>query len=384
MNNKLIYFDNAATGYPKPHSVRREAMRAFEECGGNPGRSGHILSANAAKAVFECREKVCSLINYDRPERVIFTLNATHALNIAIKGLAEPKSGIVISSLEHNSVYRPVYALCDKNKDMHFDIFDASQKSDEAVAENFRKAIRADTKVAVITVASNICGRILPVKEISEICRQNGIKLILDASQAMGEIPFDFSEIKPSVLCSAGHKGLYGPCGTGFAVFSEDINPEPIIEGGNGLVSELPTMGEELPEKLEAGTVNTPGILGLGAGIDFVRSLGVESIRKKCSQICDFLTAELKSCGAIIYGDYENKTPIILFNIPGMSPSALSSRLDTAGICTRSGIHCSPLGHKALKTGSDGAVRVSLGYANTQREAEMFISEMRKIIRNGI
>ena len=382
MNKKLIYFDNAATGYPKPESVRRAAFCAFEECGGNPGRSGHILSANASKAVFECREAVCGLLNFGSPERVVFTLNATHALNIAIKGLAEKKSHIIISNLEHNSVYRPVYAFCaDKGNEAEFSVFDAYDGSDKNVVENFRREIRSNTKTAVITAASNICGRLLPIKEIGRICRKKGIKLIVDASQALGETEFDMQKLNADVVCSAGHKGLYGPTGTGFAVFSGNIEPEAVFQGGNGLVSESPEMGSVLPEMLEAGTVNTFGICGLCAGIKFISDMGTDYIRGKTGEIERYISDGLEECGAVLYGKCQNKTPIILFNIPNFSPSAVSSYLDDRLICTRSGIHCCPLGHKALGTGEEGAVRVSLGYANTMGEASTFLKEIQKLIK---
>lgn len=385
MNNRLIYFDNAATGYPKPECVRKAAFCAFEECGGNPGRSGHILSANASKAVFKCREAVCDLINYNHPENVVFTLNATHALNIAIKGLAKKKSHIIISNFEHNSVYRPVYSLCnDKEYETEFSTFDASSLSDSDVIESFKREIRDNTDMAVVTVASNICGRILPVKEIAEICRAGGIKLILDASQALGETEFDFSKIKADVVCSAGHKGLYGPTGTGFAVFAEGIIPRTIIQGGNGLVSDLPDMGNELPEMLEAGTVNTFGICGLCEGIKYVKGLDINCIKQKNTELERYISEGLKDIGAIVYSEYINKTPIVLFNIPGISPGKVSSLLDESGICTRSGVHCSVLAHKALKTGKEGAVRVSLGIWNTPEECKSFLKTIKVVSRERI
>ncbi|MBR3994770.1 MAG: aminotransferase class V-fold PLP-dependent enzyme [Clostridia bacterium] len=379
MYNNLIYFDNAATGFPKPENVRKAAFRAFEECGGNPGRSGHILSANASKAVYECREEVARFLNFNHPERVVFTLNATHALNFSIKGLAKKNSHIIISDLEHNSVYRPVYNLCEnKENNMEFSTFKASSFSDKSVINSFNKSLRPNTKMAVITAASNICGRILPLKEISKICKDRGITLIVDASQLLGEAEFDFEEVKPDVLCSAGHKGLYGPTGTGFAVFSLEVNPKAIIQGGNGLVSELAQMGDELPEMLEAGTLNTVGICGLTEGIRFIKNYGMEKIIENCSEIEQYISNSLHSFGAKVYSDYNKKTPIILFNIPGVSSDIVSSYLNDNGICTRSGIHCASLAHKALNTGENGAVRISLGYTNTLYQAKKFI----KVLKN--
>ena len=382
MYNKLIYFDNAATGFPKPECVRKAAFRAFEECGGNPGRSGHILSANASKAVYECREEVSKLLNFNYPERVVFTMNATQALNIAIKGLAERNSHIIISDLEHNSVYRPVYSLStDNDLNIEFSTFKASLFSDKAVINSFKQSIRPNTKMAVVTAASNICGRILPLKEISRMCKEKGIILIVDASQYLGEEEFDYEIIKPDVLCCAGHKGLYGPTGTGFAVFSPDITPRPIIHGGNGLVSELASMGDDLPEMLEAGTLNMVGICGLTEGIRFVRNYGIDKIKSNCSDIERYVSGCLSELGATIYSEYNRKTPVILFNIPGISSDYVSSYLSDNGICIRSGLHCAALAHKALGTGDEGAIRVSLGYNNTFSEAKKFIQVIRNITK---
>lgn len=378
--NNLIYFDNAATGYPKPAGVIKAAMSAFENCGGNPGRSGHILSENASRMVYKCRESVCRLLNFNLPERVVFTLNATHALNLAIKGLASRGDHILISNLEHNSVYRPVYSLFEaKENEIEFSIFDATSENDNIIVENFEKSLKVNTKMAVITAASNVCGKLLPLRKLSDVCKKYGMLFIIDASQACGETEIDFSDIKPDVLCSAGHKGLYGPTGTGFAVFSEKVTPKPLLHGGNGIVSELPEMGETLPERLEAGTINTFGIIGLGAGINYIMDYGIDNIACRCSEIEKYITEGLLECGAVIYSNFRRKTPVILFNIPGISPDEVASQLGSKRICTRAGIHCAPLAHEALGTGVHGAVRVSLGYNNNICEAQKFINEINNI-----
>ncbi len=383
MNNKLIYFDNAATGYPKPESVKKAVIRAFDEYGGNPGRSGHVMSVKASQAVYRCRERICELLNFNKPERVVFTLNATHALNIAIKGLAKKGSHIIISNLEHNSVYRPVHHICSpKENEMSYSVFDAACVSDEKIICNFKSAIRDNTSLAVITVVSNICGKILPIREISDICAKHGIKLILDASQAMGHIEIDCNKINPSVLCSAGHKGLYGPSGTGFAVFFDDTIPETIIQGGNGLVSELPDMGTMLPEMLEAGTLNTVGICGLEAGIKYIMDFGIKNVECNCSEIERYIHDTLLECNAVIYSDFNNKTPITLFNIPGIPSEKISAYLDSQGVCVRAGLHCAPIAHKALFTGDNGAVRLSPGYASTMSDAKRFASVIHKFRKN--
>ncbi len=383
MTEKLIYFDNAATGYPKPECVLNGTIRAFSKYGGNPGRSGHFLSTAASKAIYNCREEICKLLNFKNPERVVFTPNATYALNMAIKGLAQKDSHILISNFEHNSVIRPIYALA-QNSDMRisYSMFDASHISENVVLANFKKSIKNNTKLAVVTAASNICGKILPIGEISKICNEKNIILIVDASQACGEIEIDFEKTGADVICSAGHKGLYGPTGTGFAVFSKNVEPKAITEGGNGLLSSLPTMGEELPEKLEAGTLNTFGICGLSEAIRFILAQNIGTIYEKNRELQRYITEGLLNIGAKVYGNYNNKTPIILFNIPGADSTRVSAFLDEKSICTRSGLHCAPTAHAALHTGESGAVRVSLGYANTFREADKFLSAISKFSKN--
>ncbi len=383
MKNNLIYFDNAATGYPKPSCVLRDAIKAFSSYGGNPGRSGHRLSVDASRAIYACRETVCELLNFNAPERVIFTPNATYAINIAIKGLAKKDSHIIISNFEHNSVIRPVYSLCN-NSDMRigFSTFDASSEDITEVVSNFKKALRPNTKLAVVTAVSNVCGKIMPIYEISEICKLRKITLIIDASQALGEIDVDMERLPGCVLCSAGHKGLYGPTGTGFAVFSDGCDPLCIIEGGNGLLSKEATMGEVLPEKLEAGTLNTFGICGLNAGIKFIKNMGISGIHEKSTEIINYISRELIVMGAKLYGNYSYKTPILLFNVEGKDCTEVSSYLDENGICTRGGFHCAPTAHKAIGTGQSGGVRISLGYANTKIEADRFLFTINNYIKN--
>lgn len=384
MKRNFIYFDNAATGYPKPRSVIRAVNNAFDKFGGNPGRSGHFLSVDASRMIYACREALCDFLNYNYPERVVFTPNASYALNLAIFGLYEKNSNIIISDFEHNSVLRPVVALSEnKDNNISYTTFSAARTSDELVMSDFASKITDNTKLAVITYASNICGRILPIEKISKICKQKKIKLIIDASQACGEIPINLKNLYFDAFCSAGHKGLYGPTGTGFVIFSDCCEPRSLIFGGNGINSEIPYMVGELPERLEVGTLNTIGICGLCEGVKFIKKLGVPYIHESTAEIRRFIEEELHNSGAEVYGDYEEKTPIVLFNIPNFDAARISSFLDEHSICTRSGLHCSPTAHKALFTGSYGAVRASLGYANTMQEAERFILTLNKFIKEN-
>lgn len=374
---KIIYFDHAATSWPKPQCVFNAISGALREKGGNPGRSGHKLSVNAAKAIYECRESVCKLFSFDFPERVIFTQNATYALNMAIKGLCRRGNHVLISNFEHNSVLRPLHALLPFG--VEYSMFDASDENEEETVFCFKRAIKSNTKAAVITAASNVCGKILPLEKISKICKNHGIMLIVDGAQAGGVFPFDFTRSGADIVCLAGHKGLYGPQGTGIMICSQNCDPQSIIEGGNGMMSEDRSMGDILPEKLEAGTLNTPGICGLRAGIEYVISQTTEKIFGTTLMLTDYATEGLSVIeGVTLYGTYGVKAPIILFNKKGYSPNELASYLSQQGICTRSGLHCAPTAHAAIGSSPEGGVRISFGHNNTKTEIDKFLNIVNK------
>jgi cysteine desulfurase family protein len=379
----VIYFDHAATSYPKPQSVINAVSRAFTQRGGNPGRSGHKLSLAAAEGIFECREAVADLFSFEHAERVVFTLNTTHALNMAIKGLVKPDSHVLTSNLEHNSVIRPLYDLLkNSNKNIRYSSFSAACDDDSVIIQNFTDSLREDTKLAVITLASNICGKIIPIAEIGKICHEKGILLIADGAQACGVLPLDFTQMNVDVLCFPGHKGLYGPQGTGIMLLGEGIEPESTIQGGNGVNSKDPEMNGELPERLEPGTVNTVGICGLRAGIDAIKKIGIEEIYQHSSELCTYLTQEMKNIkGITLYGDFKKKVPVILFNKEEFEPEETAMRLDEKGICVRSGLHCAPIAHLALKSGPSGAVRISLSHTNTRQEADYALEVLSSLKR---
>ena len=369
----LIYLDHAATSYPKPPEVVNAVTRAFSARGGNPGRSSHELSRKAAEGVYECRESVCELLGFANPERVIFTQNATHALNIAIKGKIPHGSHTIITNLEHNSVIRPIHSMA-MSDGCSYSVINALC-DDETLVRNFNRAIQPNTKTAVITLASNVCGKILPTKKLSRICRENGITFIVDGSQAVGCVPQKFDDIGADILCTAGHKGLYGPQGTGFLVVSENIKSiSTLIEGGNGVNSEDSKMTDELPERLEVGTQNTPGICGLSAGIKYVLNQGIDSIYESNLTLAKRLSEGLGNIdGVTVYGDCNNRTPVVLFNIRDIPSDKASRIFDRRQICVRSGLHCAPLAHDALKTGKYGAVRASMSFTSTKKDVDEFL-----------
>ncbi len=373
--SSIIYLDNAATSFPKPGNVIRAVTDSFFTCG-NPGRSSHALSLYSARAVYNCREAICSFFNFPHPENVVFTYNTTYALNMAIKGLCRDGDEILVSNLEHNSVLRPVTELERTGKGISSRIFDALA-SDEETLKNFTAAISEKTRLCVITMCSNVTGKILPYREISEICRKRGIKLIFDAAQCAGLLPIDLSSLYFSAVCFAGHKSLYGIMGTGFCIFSPGVEPKSIIQGGNGVESARIIQSGPLPEYLESGTVGVPGIIAIREGIRHIRGVGLYEIGQKCAFLESRLTAGLSQInGVTVYGKCKNKVSTVLFNIDGISSEALAAHLSEKGICVRAGIHCAPLCHKALGTIGTGAVRASISHFNTGGDIDTLLKEI--------
>lgn len=379
--SRIIYLDNAATSWPKPKNVINAVKDSFIMCG-NPGRSGHELSLYSAKAVYVCREAICSFFNFSNPENVIFTYNTTYALNLAIKGLMENDGEIVISNLEHNSVIRPVMELKKQNPGISVIFFDALC-DDECIISNFKNSLSDKTRLCVITMCSNVTGKIMPYRQIGEICRKKGIKLIFDAAQLAGLYPIDLSSLYFSAVCFAGHKSLYGIMGSGFCIFSKEVEPKTIIEGGNGTMSVSTFQSGDLPERLESGTMGVPGIIALHEGIKHINTAGLSYIGEKCAYLENMLSSRLSDMNNIkIYSNVKNKVSTILFNIDGVFSETVASLLSEKGICVRSGLHCAPLCHKALGTLETGAVRVSISHFNSREDVEEILSGVGDIVKN--
>lgn len=376
---KYIYFDNAATTVGKPECVTRAVISALGHCA-NPGRSGHDLSVSAATEIYNCRNLICRLFGYDKPERVVFTPNATLALNMAIKGFALDGTHILISNYEHNSVIRPVHALAsDKARNITYSIFDASGTENDIIYD-FVSKIRPNTRMAVVTLASNVCGKILPISKIASVCRKRGIIFICDASQGAGCVPINVTSLGIDVLCFAGHKSLYGPQGTGGVIFCSNNEPKSIIQGGNGINSADKNMSGPLPESLEAGTLNTPGICGLAAGINYISKIGINEIFERNTYLINRLTENLSVIpGVTIYGLSDIRTPTLIFNKKDIKAEDAAIFLNERNICVRSGFHCAPLAHAALGTGPYGAVRASLSFSNTAAQTDSFALAISKM-----
>jgi len=358
----LVYLDNAATLYPKSNGVFAAMRAAFFGCG-NGGRGGHPLAFAAAETVYGCREKLAALFG-TVPEKVVLCSGATLAINMAIKGVMSLGGAVLCSNLEHNAVLRPLYALAAAGS-IRQDFFAPSFVGAEKTVSNFAAALRADTKLAVFTHASNVCGMCLPVKELCAVAKERRIITVVDCAQTAGHIPIDIKDLGADIICLAGHKGMGGPMGIGAMVinpsFTRRINT--FIEGGTGMASRERAMPPVLPERLEAGTANITGIAGLSAACDELSYATAEEEQQR-----QMLVEGLRRINGVqVYGADSNAAyaPMALFNVKGQSADAVAEKLAARGICVRGGLHCAPLAHVALGTGRYGAVRASIGRYNT-------------------
>ncbi len=370
----MINFDNAATTFPKPPEVRFAVEKALIRYG-NAGRGSHLLAERGSELVYSTREIIAEFF-HAQPENVVFTANCTHALNYAIQGELLQGGHVIISHLEHNSVARPVYALAKSGK-IRYSIADISDSETE-ILENFAKLIRPDTKAIISTIASNVTGQILPFRKIGQLCREKNICFIADGAQACGILPIDLEKDCINILCTAGHKSLYGITGTGVLISDGKFSIPPLMQGGSGSLSALPEMPDFLPDALEAGTLNLIGIASLNAGIKFIQKTGMENIFRSETALCQQFCENLKLIPEVII--YRNAkaeyVPIVSFNLKGKTADETAGILAKKGFCLRSGLHCAPLAHYALQTVEtyQGTVRfapsVFSSKENTQRLTE--------------
>ena len=373
----MIYFDNAATTYPKPPAVIAAMSRALVRYGANPGRAGHAMSLETAEAVYDAREK-CAEMFGAKVENTVFMPNCTFALNTAIKGILTENSHAVASDIEHNAVLRPLYAL-SKNSGVSYSF--AATGEDEETAANFESLINRRTKAVICTLAGNVTGRIMPVRRIAEICRRRGICFIVDAAQGAGVLPIKLSD-GVNIICAAGHKGLYGPMGTGLLITDGKYRLKTLVAGGTGSMSKEPEQPEMLPDRFESGTINTAGAISLGAGVDFVRSRGIDNIREHENELCRRFFAGLRKNPAItLYSDTfdERYAPVIPFNIADLPSEKASELLSDAGFALRGGLHCAYPAHRKLGTGDRGAVRFSPSAFSTAAEVNALVRTIGRI-----
>lgn len=366
--NDILYFDNAATSFPKPPQVIDEMARCMREYCGNPGRGSHTLALRASETLYECRATAAEMFGADLAENVAFTLNTTYALNIAIKSVIPSGSHVLISDIEHNAVLRPVEEMARRGV-LIYDIFNTSG-SDSEVIGDIRRKLKPETAAIICTLASNICSRRLPSAKIGRLCREKGILFIADGAQAAGHRRINVQNENIDVLCLPAHKGLYGPQGIGMMVYSKNISGNTVIEGGSGVDSLSLTMPEFLPERHEAGTQNTPAAAGLLEGMRYVRKLGEENIAKTEHELWYRLYSKINGDKRFtVHGD-RYPSSVMLINKKGMAPAELGQYLNTNGICVRSGLHCAPLAHQTIGAGETGGVRISFGTFNTAKDVD--------------
>lgn len=375
----MIYLDNGATSFPKPLSVRQNVDISLKKFSANPGRSGHSLSLRAAKEIFECRKRLKGLFNVNSEEEIIFTENCTMALNTVIFGLLSEGDHVLISSMEHNSVTRPLESL--KDKGVTYSTFDYSY-DDNVTVDNVRNLIKPETKLVICTHASNVFGFRFPIERICALCHAYGILFCVDSAQSAGVFDIDVGTNQYDFVCMSGHKSLYGPMGTGVLILN-NRNLKPLLYGGTGTESVKKSQPEGLPEKFESGTQNMNGISGLKAGVDFVKNRGIKNIYNHEYKLAKRLFNGLVNNRKVItYNksfDYGKVAPVVSFNIDGVYSEDLVAKLNKYGIMTRGGLHCSPLAHTTMNTIENGTVRVVPGAFNTINDINYLLNVIRKL-----
>ncbi len=378
-----IYFDNAATSSPKPPEVLERVNAALTEFNANPGRSGHSAALSAAREVLSARERLASLMNAGEETNIAFAFNCTDALNLAIKGALRYGDHVITTQLEHNSVLRPINALAARGR---ISLSIVSPRADGFVdPEDIRASIRKNTRLIAVTQASNVTGAIQPVAAIGELARREGILYLIDGAQAIGATPVNVRALSCDLYAFPGHKSLLGPMGTGGLYIRPGVVLRTLREGGTGTDSESMLQPDERPERYESGTLNLPGIAGLGAGCAFVAKR-VSAIMSHERELTGALYEGLSAIrGAEIYSPREEaaRAGIVSFNLPGMTSSDVADRLGRMGIAVRGGLHCAPGAHRFLGTLRRGAVRASVGYANTFEEVDAFLNAVNAIVREG-
>ena len=372
----MIYLDSAATTFQKPRSVvdaMAEAMATMR----SPGRGGYPAAMRAADAAFDCRTELAELYHLQNPEQVAFTLNATHALNIAIKSLVPPGGRAVVSGYEHNAVTRPLEALGARVSVAAAPLF-----RPEAVLEAFDRLVVPGVDAVICSHVSNVFGFVQPVEAIAALCRKRGVPFVIDDSQAAGVLTLDMAALGAAFIAMPGHKGLYGPQGTGVLLCGQDVSTRTLLEGGTGSLSEQQAMPDFLPDRLEAGTHNMPGIAGLLAGVRFVRQLGPEAICAEERQLAALAAEGLRRIpGLRVYAlpDMAAQTGVLSVVPEHLDAEALGNALAERGIAVRAGLHCAPLAHRTAGTLDTGSVRISFSHWNTREEVHRLLAAIGEI-----
>ena len=376
----MIYLDNAATTRIKPKVVVEAVAEALTTLG-NAERGTHSASLGASRTVFSTRMKLAKFFNAEGPSNIVFTMNATESLNIAIKGILEKGDAVITTCLEHNSVLRPLYQLRDEGVELSFV---SADKFGRPNYEEFESLIKPNTKAIISTAGSNLTGNLVDIKRVGEIAKKHGLIFVVDASQTAGVFPIDVKELNIDILCFTGHKGLLGPQGTGGMYVREGVEVKPYLSGGTGVQTYNEHQPAEMPTRLEAGTLNGHGLAGLDAAIDYINEFGMQAIHdKEMSLMWRFYNGVKDIEGVKIYGDFDvkDRCPIVSINLSDYESGAVSDELaNRFEIATRPGGHCAPLMHKALGTVDQGAVRFSFSHFNTEEEVDTAINAVRTLI----
>lgn len=379
----MVYIDNASTSWPKPESVYRAMDEFMRRNAGNPGRGSHGMALAAAEVVEETRTLLARLFNIPTPERIIFTLNCTDAINMGLKGLLRPGDHVITDSIGHNSLARPLKKL--ERQGVKVERLLPSPSNGVLSPHAIEAAITERTRLLVVTHGSNVTGVVQPIEKYGEIARRHGIVFMVDAAQTAGKCPIDVQTSFVDLLAFSGHKGLFGPPGTGGLYISQRVDLDTMREGGTGTFSEMEEQPDVFPDKHESGTLNTVGICGLGAGLKFILEQGLEKIRAKEEKLTQKLIQGLSNIGGVsVYRatDCALQTAVISFNIDGYEPTEVGVILDQAfDIKVRTGLHCAPSVHRLIGTFPRGTVRISPGYFNTEAEIDFVISAIKKIAR---
>ena len=375
----MIYFDNAASSYPKPPTVSKSVKAWLDKNGANPGRSGHKPSLEAAQICFDTRVLISQMFGMDdMPENIIFVPNATIGLNTLILGLFNEGDHVVTTDMEHNSVLRPLYQLSKKG--VSFSVAKTDFYDDEATVNNILSCIKKNTAGIVVTQCSNVCGRILPISKISQR-RPSGIKLVVDGSQGAGTVPTDLAKDNIDYYCAPSHKGLLGPQGSGFIAINSSP-PRPLVFGGTGSNSLELEQPDFLPDMLESGTLETPVICGFLEGLKALKAKGIPKVFEHKLELTNYTLKRLSELENIILYNkqYQNKfVGVVCFNVKGMSSDQCAKYLASHDICVRSGLHCAPLFHRKMGTIDTGMVRVSFSSYNNKREVDYMIKKLKEI-----
>ncbi len=373
----MIYLDNAATTRVKPKEVVEAVAEAMTTLG-NAERGTHSASLGASRGVFSTRMKLAKFFNADGPGSIVFTMNATESLNIAIKGILEKGDAVITTVMEHNSVLRPLYQMRDEGAELSFVSTDSLGRLDY---DEFENRIKENTKAIICTAGSNLIGNTVDLKRVGEIAKKHKLLFLVDASQTAGVFPIDVKEMNIDILCFTGHKGLLGPQGTGGICVREGVEIKPLLSGGTGVQTYNEYQPKEMPTRLEAGTLNGHGLAGLEAAVDYINKEGMKNIRDRENALMWRFYNGIKDIKDVrIYGDFSvaERCPIVTMNIADFESGAVSDELsERFGIATRPGGHCAPLMHKALGTVEQGAVRFSFSHFNTEEEIDAAIEAVR-------